>query len=267
MSEQQGTGAPNQAPVQAPDLKTELATSTPDPKLDLYAKKERQLRQMQKQLQEEKAALQKRAAEYETGYIPKSRLKDDLWGVLGEQGLSLEQMTEQLLNQPNMNDPATRALMSKIKALEDKQMHAEKQAAEAQQVQYDNAVKQISNEVKQLVDSSSDFETIKELGLVDNVVELIKETYETEGYILDIDAACKQVEEESIAELMKAVKLKKLQERLNPKPVEPVVEAPKQQTQQALKTLTNNVTQTTTKKSSEKERVARAIAAFKGQLT
>lgn len=266
MSEQQGTGAPNQAPVQAPDLKTEPATQTPDPKLDLYAKKERQLRQMQKQLAEEKAALQRKAAEYETGYIPKNRIKEDLWGVLGEQGLSMEQLTEQLLNQPNMNDPATRALMSKIKALEDKQAQSEKQAAEAQQAQYDNAVKQISNEVKQLVDSSPDFETIKELGLVDNVVELIKETFEAEGYVMDIDTACKQVEEESLAELMKAVKLKKLQERLNPKPAE--VPVPNKQEQpQALKTLTNTVTQTTTKKSGEKDRIARAIAAFQGKLS
>jgi len=252
---------------------TANATPAIDPKLAAYEKKERQLRAMQKQLAEEKATLQKRATEYETGYIPKNRLREDLWSVLSENGIDQQSLTDQLLNQPNMNDPATKALMSKIKALEEKQSQAEKQASAAQEAQYNNAVKQISNEVKILTDSSPDFEAIKELGLVDNVVELIKETFEKEGYVMDVESACKQVEDESLAYLEKVSKIKKLQDRLTPKAPEVTVPPKNEVTASTTvtakpgpTTLTNRTTQTIPKRSSEKDRVARALAAFQGKL-
>jgi hypothetical protein len=239
-------------------------TPPADNKMDLYAKKERQLRQMQKQLAEEKQRLSAKAAEYETGYIPKSRLKESPFDVLAEAGLDYDTLAQQLMEQQNMNDPATRALMNKIKQLEAKQTAAEKAQADATEAQYNHAIKQITNDVKILVSSNADFETIKELGLEDSVVELIRETFETDGTLMDVEAACKQVEDEALEQLVKATQLKKLQSRITPKVEEP---APKLQSQPKVTTLTNGQTQTTTKKSGEKDRIARAIAAFNNKLT
>lgn len=242
-----------------------------DEREQMFAKRERQIRQMQKQIQQEKEEMKQRLAQYETDYIPRSKLKEDLWGVLNNEGIDYNRLTEEVLNQPNMNDPTTRALMNKLKALEDKQLAAERSAQEATQRQYEQALAQIKNEVLMTVDAGAEYETIKELGMQEAVVELIEQTFNSEGRLMDIEEAAKQVETYLVEEGLKLAKLKKIQASLAPKTeAEPSV-APKQplkqsQPQVQLKTLTNTVQAQTSKKSSEKERIARAMAAFKGEL-
>lgn len=267
MSEQQ-PAAPA-APIVATEAVSEQSTKTPeaqDPRFEALARKERQLHKMRKEIEAERTQLKSKISEYETGYIPKQRLTEDPFGVMTEAGLSYEKLTEMLLNSPNMNDPTTRALFAKVKALEDKQTQVARAQEEAQQRQYQDAVKQISNEVKMLVASSADFETIKEVGMEEAVTELIEQTYNSEGYLMDIEEACKQVEEHLLAEGERFAKLNKVQSRLKPKTEEPV-SSPTEKQSQAPKTITNALNAQPTKRLSEKERIARALAAFKGQLT
>lgn len=241
------------------------AAPAQDPKLDAFARKERQLRRMQQELAAEKKVLEARALEYETGYIPKSRIKDDFWSVASELGIDYNTLTEQVLNQPNMNDPTTRALMNKLRQLETKQAAAEKAAVDASQHQYQQALKQISNEVKMTVASNPDYETIKETGMQEAVVELIEQTFNNKGYLMDIEEAAKEVEAYLLTEATKMSQLKKLQK---PK-TEQQEQAPVQQRQaQGIKTLTNAVqAQASPKRSTEKERIARAMAAFHASKT
>ncbi len=174
-----------------------------------------------------------------------------------------------LLSQPNANDPATKAILSKLQALEAKQLAAERQQQENQSKQYQDAVKQIGNEIKQLVDSSAEYETIKELGLHDAVTELIEQTFATEGHIMDITEACTQVENHLLEEAVRMSQLKKVQSRLVPKQaaVPPVTPPPQKQPgiTSTLRTLTNDIPAKPAGRSSEKERIARAMAAFKGE--
>lgn len=239
------------------------ATSEADPRDAIYARKERQLRKMQQAMAEEKKTLMAKIAEYETGYIPKARLKQDLWGVLGEEGYDYNTLTEQMLSQPNMNDPATRALMAKLKQLEDKQNAAERQAQESTQAQYAQAIKQISSEVRMVVDSNPEYESIKETGMQDAVVELIEQTFNSKGYLMDIEAAAKEVEAHLLAEAEKFTKLKKLQKPSAEQQTQAT--APQTQAKQPIKTLTNAVTMQSGR-SREQEKRARAIAAFEGKL-
>lgn len=237
-----------------------------DPKLEAFARKERQLNQQRKALEAEKQALKAKATEYETGYIPKSRLTEDPFGVLTEAGLSYEQLTERLLNQPNMADPAIKAMMGKLKAIEDRQAFFDKQAQEREAKQYDDAKKAISNEVKLAVAAGDEYETIREAKCEEQVLNYIIDTYEKDGVLIDVAEACKHIENYLVEEGYKFAQLNKIQARLKPKTEEPVSPPAKTQQIQPLKTLTNAVAASKPTRSTDTERIARAMAAFKGEL-
>lgn len=268
------TTTPAAAAVEAVQKAPEPSTEVPkteqpkDPSLEAFARKERQLRKQQQQIMAEKQELQRRIAEYETGYISKSKLKEDPWSFLSEAGVDYNQLTEQILAQPNMNDPATKAMMAKIRQLEEKQGAAEKAAVEATSRQYEQALGQIRSEVKLMVDSNVDFETIKETGMQDAVVELIEQTFNSDGVLMDIEEAAKQVEEHLLAEAEKMSGLKKLQARQKLKTEQQTsVPETKQTDTKTIKTLTNAVdAQPKSGRMTDKERRARAFAAFNGTL-
>lgn len=270
------TPAPNAAAaaaVEATQAKNGMQQTAPEPeatpevadtRLEAFARKERQLHKMRKELEAEKAAIKSKITEYETGYVPKSRLTADPFGVLNEAGLGYDKLTEMLLEAPNMNDPAIRALMGKIKALEDKQGEVLKQQEAAQAKQYTDAISQIGNEVKQIVSTDDAYEMIRETGLHEAVVELIEQTYTSEGRLMDTAEACKQVEDYLLVEAERLAKSKKVQARLKPEPVSQPLKTPHAPNQ--IKTLTNAVSATPTRRLSNSERIERAKAAFNGQL-
>jgi len=196
-------------------------------------------------------------------------LAQDPMGALSELGISYEQLTNAVLNQPSASDVAYQKLQAEIQALKDAQNQSATKFQEQQQQQYEAAVSQLRSEAQALVQADPAFETIKEMGMSDAVVELIKETYNQQGVLLDVSEAAEQVENHLIEEAMRFAKLKKVQTKLAPEP-QPA-EATKlpltKQPQQPMKTLTNAVTaQSRTQPLSAKERRERAILAFKGQL-
>ena len=189
-------------------------------------------------------------------------------GVLSEAGITVEKLSEMLLNQPNQNDPTVKALRAEMKAIKDAQDQQRKWAEEQQSTQYEQAKKQISNEAKMLIDGDKEFETIKAEGLYDSVTELIVETFETEGRLMDVREACQEVENYLVEQGLKFASYGKVQNRLKPAAQTPAP-APKQSgpTVQQVKTLTNQMQTTPSKKSSDAEKRARAIAAFTGKLS
>lgn len=251
---------------------TAPAATAADPRMDTYVRKERALQKQRQELEAERQSWKQKQAEYETGYVPKERLKSDPLSVLTEQGVTLDQLTDMLLNQPNQNDPATRAMLSKIKQLEDKQAAAERQAQEHSTRQYEQAKKQISTEAKLLVDSDPEFESIKAQDMSDAVAELIFDTFEQTGELMDVREAALEVENHLIEEGYSLAQLPKVKSRLNPPAAqasapEPVTAKDPQKPQVSLRTLTNAVSETSApKRLSEKERMARAMAAFRGEL-
>jgi hypothetical protein len=247
------------------DLKTEQSGQAPeavDPRIAAFAAKERQLRKMQMEMQAEKAKWEQEATKYQTDYLPKSRLQEDPLAVLSEMGYDTDKLSQLLLNAPNANDPTVRMFQSKIKALEEKQAAADRRAEEAVRGQFEQAKKQIANEAKMLVDGSADYETIKSAGMHDAVTELILQTFEQSGVLMDVAEAAQQVEEHLINEGMKFAQISKIQKRMQPQQA-----APTGQPQAGIKTITQNLTQPQSGKSmTAAEKRARAIAAFNGQL-
>lgn len=248
---------------------TEQAQVAPesDPRLEALARKERQLHKMRKEIESERTQLKAKLAEYETGYIPKQRLEEDPFGTLGELGMDYDKLTERLLNTPNMSDPAIRMLTQKIKAIEEKAAQATKQAQESEAAQYRDAIAQINKEVSTVVSTSDEYEMIRETGMQEAVVELIEQTHTNEGRLMDIEEACKQVEEHLLVEAEKFAGTKKLQSRLAAKAAVPATDPKSQQSPNQLKTLTNAVSTQSKTRLTSKERMERAIAAFQGKLT
>ncbi len=127
------------------------------------------------------------------------------------------------------------------------------------------------NDIERIIQSKDALETKIKI-----VVEKIEQSFEETGTILDIAQACKDVEEYLITEALKVYETNKIKERLKPKPE--VAQAPaaataarKQAdtsnvTPKQLNTLTNRLSQEQPQRTSEKERIARALAAFKGEL-
>lgn len=247
----------------------------------ILARKEKAFRAQKMQLEQsikaredavaaKEAELQGKSSSFdESKYIPRDRLKDDLMGVLAESGVSYDDITNAVLNQPKRDpymDSVIGELKKEIQALKGDLEGTKKSSVEQQQQAYQSAVAQIKRDATNLVNKDPAYETVRETGQVDEVVKLIEKTYHATGEVISIEEACQQVEEELLERFMStAQKVKKIQERLQPKAsakpeaVKQQESAPVQQ-QQPMKTLTNSV-------GSQRKmtNVERAIAVFKGE--
>lgn len=265
------TEATPSAPVEPPKVEDPISKQ-----YAILARKEKQLRAQiaaqKQQLQQERDALEKQKAELsrptfdESKYISKDRLLLDTFGVLEENGLSYDELTNRAMTRQQLDPRVQRQLeqqAQEIKALRDAQDQANKSYQEQQQQQYKQALEQIRSETKQLVEVSPEFETIKETGSVDDVVELIEKEFKASGRLITVEEAARAVEDYLTEEAVKIAKLKKIQQKLNPvaqgQTQSPVANAAAAQ-KQPLKTLTNAVG--STRPLSAKER---AVLAFKGE--
>lgn len=254
------------------------------------ARKEKALRAQAQQVKAQNDALAAREAAIKAkesemqgdSYIPKDRLTKDTLKVLQEAGLDYEQITQMMLNGPTPEAQQQSAVIAKleakISALEEGQTKVTKSFEDSQANAYKQAVNQIRTEAKQAVYTNPDYETIKETNSVNDVVDLIVQTFEKGlgpdhpvGTLLTVDEAAKMVEEHLYEEAFKLTNLKKIQKRLaEAKAVAtaPTTTSGKQadpkpgEKQVTMKTLTNRDGSARKLTASE-----RAVLAFKGELS
>ncbi len=231
---------------------------------------EQTLKAREAALAEREAALTAKDTQYKTEYISVEEFKADPLAVMARTGLSYDQLTEQLLN-PIPRDPRMETLLAKqdakIKALEEAQEQGKKTYQEQQDAQYQQAVKQITDDAKALVKADPvAFEAIAKTGSVKDVVELITQTFDKDGVLLTVEEAAQQVEEYLVEESFKTLsKIDKLRKRMQTNAQSETSPAKTEQTiskqPQTMKTLTN--ASSSQRQLSAKER---AILAFKGEL-
>jgi hypothetical protein len=259
----------NETPIPAPAAPavetTQPSPQQPDPKLLQYAKKEKELRRMRAEIDAEKSQWQQREQDYKTNYVPRSRLTEDPMGVLSEAGVTYDKLTELVLQQPNQNDPSIRALKAEIEQLKSKYQENERKQDEFKTTQYQQAITQIGTEVKLLVDGNADYESIKESDSYDAVTALIEQTYQDEGYLMDVEAAAKEVEEYLVEQAFKMSQMRKVKERNKPADT-PQAPASADNKQSQMKTLTNQMQKPSSRKLTWEEKRARAIAIGEGKL-
>jgi hypothetical protein len=278
------TATPNNKPgpiegLRQPDtivdaVKDDTAPKTEQlsPKFAELARREKLYNEKRKQFEAKEAELKSREATYQSADDYKASLKGRFTQApleaLSELGLSYDQITQMVLNQPKPEELQYQELHKEIKALKAAQEKAVADAQATQTSNYEQAVNQIRNEVKMLVDSNEAFETVKDLGAQDAVVELIEETFKQKGTLMTIEDASKEVEAYLVEEGFKMANLKKVQARLKPavEPQTDLATAKAKQAEQPIKTLTNTVSHGATKPTSNKERRERAILAFQGKL-
>src|SRR5882672_3086848 len=220
----------------APVLETETSAppekvepKQPDPNQKRWAhmaKQEKQIRAERARITAEREAMTKERAEIESYKTWKNRLSQGDFEALQEAGVTNEQLTNYLINQPNPLDRELSALRSKIAKMEEGQGNITKQMEEAQTAQYNHAVAQITNEVKILVNADPEkYELLNANESQDAAVELIKQVFDNEGYVMTVEEACNEVEEYLMDESMKITKLKKIQAKLAP-PAAPPTKLP-----------------------------------------
>lgn len=235
----------------------------------LYAKaqaRDRAVAEREAALLAREKAIEAQDSEYKTNYIPKQRITEDTINVLLESGVSYDKITEMMLTQ-TQQDPATKAAIQELKGqlrAQEEARKADRQALEeAQNANYQQAVKQIRADASQLVMTDPQFETIKKTKSISDVVSLIEETFKEDGIVLSVEDACREVEEHLVEKLSQYSQIDKIQQRMkaNASKSSPQLSGQDPTQRQPKPTLTNAVG--TSKKLSAKER---AVLAFKGEL-
>lgn len=263
-----GEGAPLTPEATPAPAKSEDFLS---PKFAALARQQKLIREEQRRFQAEKAAFKAEAEELAKVKGWQDRLKQNPLEVLTEAGLSYDQLTQSMLSQPDQGDPLTQKLQRDLLALQKKQDEAAESIKKEAEDRRNAALNQIRNDVKILVSSNEDFETIKSEGAEDAVVELIEQTYMKDKMLMKVDAAAKEVEEYLIENALRVARLKKVQSRLNPTPAVPdpaLTPEPQKQalpSQKPQPTTLSNRMATTSKPLTWAERRARAIAIAEGR--
>lgn len=216
----------------------------------VLARKERALRQREQQLRAREAAIKPAAAPEEAKpafdeslYVKRDRLTQDPFTVLNELGLSYDQLTELAMNAPKPEQLAMqnelRALREEMKALKGE---TQKSLETSQQQQNEQALGLMRNEAKKLIASDPSLEMARVTpGVEKEIVKLIEDTYYKDGEFLSVEEAAQMVEDYLSDEAIKYARVKKIQQKLQPKS-EPVQKPNGQPSQPQLKTLTNSVT-------------------------
>lgn len=247
----------------------------------LLARKEKALRakqlQMEQQFKAREEALKARESEFSSKssqvdlskYIPRDQLKTQTLRTLAEEGISYDELTQQIINQAP-TDPRTEAHIARLEAqiakLEESTKNNQENANKQQQEAYKAAVHQIRMDAKSLVNSDPTFELVKATGSINDVVELIEKTFQQDGIVMTVEDAAQEVENYLVVEAEKLARLSKIQNRLKPVAKAPInsnaqTPQPTPKQTQPMKTLTN--ASASSRQLSARER---ALLAFRGEL-
>lgn len=274
----EGIKAPIPLPVIPPDVPKPQEIPTEQDQKEAarnqqMMRRERMIREEKRAWQAEKQALlaerDQLAADAKAYKSYKERITNDTMGLLTEHGVTSDQLTNILLNQPDLTSQEVRSLKTKIASLEENQNRVADQIKDQQTKAYEQAVNQIRSEVKIMVQGSEEFEAIHNMNATEAVVEYIKESFDQTGTVMSIEEAAKDVEEHLVEQALKMAQMKKLQSKLNINTQRPnevaIAKPPTVSTARPIPTLTHS-TMPNSKPTSEKERRERAIAAFQGRL-
>jgi len=227
------------------------------------ARREQRIRQDSRRLQAERQRYQVIEAENVQHRAREARFTSDPMNAYGEYGITGDQLTHSILNQPSNEELRHRKVEAELKAVKD-QMEASQTAS------YDQAKRQIRKEASQLVFADKAFETTKAMGATEAIVELIEQTFlapeeDGGGYLMPVEEAAREVEEYLIGEALKVASLGKIRARLSPAQSQHATAQSQQASRQT--TLSNRQPPSSAKISTDRDRRERAMLAFQGKLS
>ncbi len=225
------------------------ATQPISPQYAALAKQRRALQVKERELQAREKAMSEPSGQKDS--IALARLKAEPLNVLLEAGVTYEQLTEAVLaNQGNSEIRALKAELNALKEGVDKKL-TDRDAYQEQQV-----LAEMKREAQQLAASGEEFEMVRGMNSVPDVMRLIEQTYRKTGEVLDVKEAMTLVENELFKDAQKIANFKKMQSQFIPAQAQQVQRSP-----QGMRTLTNRDTA-----SVPLSPKARALAAFWGNL-
>ena len=240
------------------------ATKPLSPQFAALAKQKRALQLERAKLEQEKAELASKSQVNPEEFLSKADLKANPLKIFDGTGISYDDLTQAILNNPQGANGEIKALEAQIKALKEEfsTQLAERDTQAEQQV-----LKELRREADLLTSHGDEFEAIRQARAQSKVVELIHKTWKQTGEILDVTEAAKLIEEQLIEDALPFAQMKKVQTKLTPQEAALVqaAEATKPQTQastKVMRTLTNRDATTP----GLIDRRSRAIAAFNGTL-
>ena len=249
------TGAQEELEPSIPPL-NDTATAAPEdtqplsPQFAALAKQRRALQVKEREIADKLKALEDRSAT-QAGGIDVARLKSDPLGVLLEQGVTYQQLTDAV--PANRDGSQLQELKDQMKALE---AGFDKKLTDREQQSEKAALAEMQREATQLIAAGDEYELVRETRRLPDVMTLIERTYRETGEVMQVRDALKLVEDELFKDSLRLAKLKKIQAQFAPAP-----EPQPQQTHRQMRTLTNRDTAQVPLSAR-----ARALAAFNGTL-
>jgi hypothetical protein len=242
------TGNANGDPGAAP---AEAETQPLSPQFAALARQRRALQVKEREIADREKALAAQPAQ--AGTVPLEKLKSDPLGVLFGAGVTWDDLTKAITaHNPNLTPEKVQELVQQqVKAAQD-QFKSELDQRDT--VAKQQALREIKREAQALIAQGDDFEMIREMNKLDDVMGYIEAWYQKTGEILDTREALQDMEDLCLEDTLKTAGLKKVQAKLQPPAPTPQQRAP-------MRTLSNRDTAQV-----PVDRKQRALAAFWNQL-
>lgn len=243
-----------------PTLEASEATKPLSPQFAALAKEKRALQAMKRELEAQKAA-QTQPGTMKALEDYRARLKTEALRVLQEEGVTYDQLTEQILASGQDNSPAFSRLEAEIKALKEGLENQTKSMTQRDQDSEKQALALMTRDADKLVAQGDDYEMVREAGYTPKAIELIHRVYKQSGEIMDVAEALTLIENELLEDSLKFARLKKVQSRLTPAAPAPAAK-PSAPNTQTMRTLTNRDGRSAISLSKRE----RAIAVMEGRI-
>lgn len=231
------------------EVKPDEATQPLSPQFAALARQRRALQQEKQAFEREKA---ESATKQDVGGVDRARLKSDPIGVLLEEGVTYEQLTEAVLANQNGYNPEIKKLQDEIRALK---AETEKTFSDKETQAEESALNEMERDAIRLSSQGDEFALVRETGSIKKVRDLIHRVYKQDGEVLDVREALKLVEDELLKDNLRIANLGKIQSQVAPQVQQP------QQLQRPMRTLSNRDTASVPMSAKQ-----RALAAFHGTL-
>lgn len=237
------------------------ATQPLSPQFAALAKQKRALQLKERELLTREQALATQSTGTKSMEEYRARIKANALSVLQEEGVTYDQLTEQILASGNESNPAVTRLEAKIAALEKGLETQTKSQVDRDTAQEEQVFTIMGKEAQDLLAKPESNPAISIMGYEPEVMKLIRTMWKEKGIALEVSEAIKMVEEEALpdarAKIAKAEMLKQLLT-----PAEQQQQAAQQGANKTMRTLTNRdgVSAPLTPRE-------RAIAAFHGTKT
>lgn len=260
-----------EAPLEAVAPSDSLASTEPvvevtedtkplSPQFAALAKQKRALQLKEQEILAREKVLETSSGDTKSLEEYRNRIKANALSVLMEEGVTYDQLTEQILAS-NQENPDLSSLKAEIKALKEGLDNQSKTMTDREVQAEQQVLAQIGRDVTSLISQGDDYEMTREAGYGQKVVELIHRTFKEKGEYLDTSEAAALIEKELLEEALKFANLKKVQNRLKP-PAQTQTVQPDRPGTKTMRTLTNRDGSSSTSMSKRE----RAIAAMEGRL-